>query len=162
MVFDHHIAEKILKANKGVSLISRLRKFLSRKSLLDIYKSFVRPHLDYGDIIYDNPGNSLTEKLESVQYNACLAITGCFRGTSRIKLYSELGLESLADRRFSRRMCFFYKILNGFLPRYLFDIIPVESDENRSLRSKTKIRRIYARIDRFARFLLSLWYFLVE
>ena len=151
LVFDHHIAEKILKANKGVSLISRLRKFLSRKSLLDIYKSFVRPHLDYGDIIYDNPGNSLTEKLESVQYNACLAITGCFRGTSRIKLYSELGLESLADRRFSRRMCFFYKILNGLLPRYLFDIIPVAAHGNRSLRSKTEIRRIYARTDRFAR-----------
>ena len=44
-----------------------------------IYKSFIRPHLDYGDIIYDIPGNeSFSQKIESVQYNAALAITGCF------------------------------------------------------------------------------------
>ena len=42
-------------------------------------------------------------KLESVQYNASLATTGYFRGTSRDKLFSELGLESLADRRFYSR-----------------------------------------------------------
>lgn len=108
LAFDHHIREKTLKANKGIGIINRLRTFLPRMSLLIIYKAFVRPHLDYGDIIYDNPGNdSFTQKLESIQYNACLAITGCFRGTSREKLYSELGLESLADKRFIRRLCYF-------------------------------------------------------
>ena len=38
------------------------------------------------------------KNLESVQYNASFPITGCFCGTSSDKLYSELGLESLADR----------------------------------------------------------------
>ena len=67
---------------------------LPRKSLLTIYKSFVRPNLDYGDIIYDNPENeTLINKLEKVQYQACLAITGAFQGTSRESLYRELGLE---------------------------------------------------------------------
>ena len=103
LAFDHHLSEKIAKANKGIGLIMRLRKSLSRDTLLTIYKAFVRPHLDYGDIIYDNPGNiSFTQKIESVQYNAALAITGCIRGTSREKLYCELGLESLSDRRFCR------------------------------------------------------------
>ena len=98
LVFDRHLREQISKANKGIGLIKRLRKFLP---LLTIYKSFIRPHLDYGDIIYDIPGNeSFSQKLESVQYNAALAITGCFCGTSREKLYSELGLESLSDRRY--------------------------------------------------------------
>ena len=55
--FDYHLREQISKANKGIGLIKRLRKFLPRDSLLTIYKSFIRPHLDYGDIIYDNPGN---------------------------------------------------------------------------------------------------------
>ena len=58
LVFCHHIGEKILKANKGIGFITRFRKFLSRDSLLTIYKAFVRPNLDYGDIIYDNPGNA--------------------------------------------------------------------------------------------------------
>ena len=73
---------------------------LLRPSLLTIYKSFVRPHLDYGDVIYDQPNNSnLSHKIESVQYNAVLAITTAIRGTSKEKLYQELGLESLRNRR---------------------------------------------------------------
>ena len=57
---------------------------LPRSSYLTIYKSFVRPHLDYGDVIYDQPNNSsLSDKIESVQYNAVLAITGAIRGTSK-------------------------------------------------------------------------------
>ena len=48
-----------------------------KDALLTIYKPFVRSHLDYGDIIYDQPQNeSFCNKLESIQYNAALAITG--------------------------------------------------------------------------------------
>ena len=53
------------------------------EALLTIYKSFVRPHLDYGDIIYDQPNNeSFCQKLWSYKYIAALAITGLIRGTS--------------------------------------------------------------------------------
>ena len=80
-------------------------------SLLIIHKSFVLPHLEYGDILYDKPNNqSLCPKIETVQYNAVLAITGAIQGTSQIKLYNELGLESLEFRRWFRRLCLLYKI----------------------------------------------------
>ena len=82
---------------------------LPRSSLLTIYKSFVRPPLDYGDVIYDQPNNSnLSDKTESVQHNAVLAITGATRVTSKQKLYQELGLESLRNRRWLRRMSYIY------------------------------------------------------
>ena len=59
-----------------------------------MYKSFIRPHLDYGDGIYDQPFNaSFSNKIESVQYNAALTITGAIQGSCRDKLYQELGLE---------------------------------------------------------------------
>ena len=51
--FSHHIKEKISKACKGIGVIRKLHYILPRHSLLTIYKSFIRPHLDYGDIIYD-------------------------------------------------------------------------------------------------------------
>ena len=71
-------------------------------------------HLDYGDIIYDQPYNeSFHHKMESIQYNAALAITGTVRGTSREKLYQELGLESLRKRRWYRKLCYFFKIFKG-------------------------------------------------
>ena len=73
---------------------------MPRQTLLTIYKSLVRPRLEYGDIIYDQPNNeSFCQKLESYQYNAALAITGAIRGTSQTKIYKELHLKSLKFRR---------------------------------------------------------------
>ena len=99
--FRNHLSGKINKANKGIGTIRRLYNFLPRASLINIYKlDLIRPHLDYGDIIYDNSSNvTFSQMIESVQYNAALAITGAIRGSSRDKLYHELGLESLHDRR---------------------------------------------------------------
>ena len=69
--FNYHLKEKISIANKGIGTIRRLYKFLPRSTLINIYKALVRPHLDYGDIIYDNSSNvSLSQMIESIQYNA--------------------------------------------------------------------------------------------
>ena len=98
--FEDHIKGVFEKTSKSIGLIRKLRNFLPRPSLLQIYKSFVRPHLDYSDIIYDKAFiEYFQKKLNSIQYNAALAITGAIRGTSREKIYSELRLESLQDRR---------------------------------------------------------------
>ena len=54
----------------------------------------LRPHLDYGDMIYDWAYNtSFHQKIKSLQHNTALAITGAVRRTSREKLYQELGFE---------------------------------------------------------------------
>ena len=80
---------------------------MPRSSLLTIYKTFIRSWLDYADIIYDEAYNSaFHDKLESIQYNACLAITGAIRGTSTEKIYQELGLESLKSRRWLTRLSY--------------------------------------------------------
>ena len=69
-------------------------------ALLTIYNSFIRSHLDYGDIIYDKALNeSFHAELQSLQYNATLAITGGKKGSSTEKIYEELGLETLKSRR---------------------------------------------------------------
>ena len=56
--------------------------------------------------------------IESIQYNAALAITGCIRGTSREKIYNELWVMSLYGRRNYRR--------NDMLPNFLKLLIPHE------------------------------------
>ena len=45
-----------------IGVIKRLSVNLPRDVLLRIYKSFIRPHLDYGDIIYDKPNNESFKK----------------------------------------------------------------------------------------------------
>ena len=103
MNFRRHINEKIAKANKGIGIIRKLAHVLPRQSLITIYKYFNRSHLDYGDIIYDQPNNeSFCNLVERVQYNAASAITGVIKGTSQLKIYNELGIESLKFRRWFR------------------------------------------------------------
>ena len=98
--FSDHINAKISKANKEIGIIKSLSNKFPRNSLLTLYKYFIRPQLDYCDIIYDQPKHeSFCTKFEHIQYNAALAITGAIKGTSRTKLYKELGLESLRVRR---------------------------------------------------------------
>ena len=60
----------------------------------------------------------------SLQYNAALAIIGAIRGTSKEKLYNKLGLESLQNRRWYRKLSFLYKIIANQSPPYLFKMIP--------------------------------------
>ena len=111
---------KIKKAAIGVNLIRHLN-LLSRSFLLTVYKCFIRPHLDYGDIVYDQTNLSyLTDTIKLVQYNA---ITGAIRGTSKGKLYEELGFESLKERRWLRRLCYLYKIVTTKQPAYLFSYL---------------------------------------
>ena len=82
--FTNCINDKINKTLKGVGLLRKLSTLLPRQSLLTIYKSFIRPQLDYGDVIYDQLLNeSRSNRIESVQYKAALAITGAVQGSSR-------------------------------------------------------------------------------
>ena len=82
--FKQHVDDAISKINKGMAVIKKLRYSLPRNSLITIYKSFLRPLIAYGDIIYDQPNNeSFCEKIAAVQYKAALAITGAMQGTSR-------------------------------------------------------------------------------
>ena len=75
--------------------------------LIEMYLTRVRTiSLDYGGVIFHNQRADLMDLVERIQYKA-LIVSGCWQGTSREKLYDELGWESLSDRRGSS--------LNNFL-----------------------------------------------
>ena len=158
--FSAHIKAAISKTRKGVGLLKYLSKYLPRHTLNELFKLYVRPHLEYGDVIYHIPakvcdfsGNTilsnLMEKLESVQYSAALAVTGTWRGTSREKLYAELGWESLSSRRWSGRLTLFYKLMNNLMPKDTMDPIPQLQQSQYSLRNQDVIGRIRARTEKF-------------
>ena len=157
--FHQHIEEIITKASKGIGVIKKLNNFPPRKALLTIYKSFVRPHLDYGDILYHQPYNeSVNSKLESIQYNAILAITGAIKGTFRLKLYKELGLESLKSQRTLRplrHLWAFHKIVSNHLPSYLFNLSP-QSTHAYQTRTSSNIPGYQCRTDTFKHSFFSL------
>ena len=82
-----------------------------------------------------------------MQYKAALIVSGCWQGTSREKLYEELGWESLSDRRWARRLTF-YKIRNGLAPLYSSDHIPKRNEISLILRKRTDVTSLI-RTDRY-------------
>ena len=98
------------------SWIDWLQPIIPRAALLSIYKSFFRPHLNYGDVIYDLMNESFLNKLESVQYNEALVIIGAIRGSSGEKLYQKLGLESLKSWQWHRKLLLFSKLKKMNIP----------------------------------------------
>ena len=100
LTFKHHINENINKTNKGIGTIRKLNNILPCHALLTVYRSFVRPDLDYGDVIYDQAENeSVSSKIERVQHNVSLTVAGAIIAISQEKLCQELGLESLRTRK---------------------------------------------------------------
>ena len=114
-----HIGEAIIKAKNGISLLKFLSKYLTRQKLDLAYKMHVRPHLEYGDVIFHERSADLMNLLENVQKQAALIVAGCWQGTNISKLYKELGWESLSERRKFHRLTLYYKILNNKAPNYL-------------------------------------------
>ena len=97
--FSTHVKEAILKARRGIGMICYMAKYVSRDLRDQIYNLYIRPHLDYGDIIYHKHDpevtHDMTKRLERIQYSAALAVSGAWRGTNIDRLYEELGWESI-------------------------------------------------------------------
>ena len=158
--FAKHLNEKIKKAKKIIGTIKHLSKYLPLKTLNQMYKAFVRPHLDYCDIIYhissflNQPSlgvslNHLMEQIEKIQYQAALAVTGAWQGSNRSQIYEEFGWESLSDRRMSRRILQIYKIINAMTPSYLKDKLPPNKRPTDLVLIFVTLREIRCRSARF-------------
>ena len=113
------------KVNKAIGLLHKLQSTLPRTLLITNFESFIWPLLDNGDIVYDGAySTSFNQNIESIQYKAALAVTGTVRGTSREKLYQDLGFESLQQRHWYRKLFCLFKIINNQSLRYLFELVP--------------------------------------
>ena len=123
--FNAHMKNTLDKVTKCIGILRKLRLYVPRHSLINMYKSFIRSQIEYADVVYDQPRNvTFCDKIESIQYNAALAITGAVRGSSMEKLYQELGLEYLSARRWYKRLCLLHKVIYKTAPAYLQNIIP--------------------------------------
>ena len=88
--YEHDLKFVLNKVKKTIGLLRKFQQTLRRQSLIIIYKSFIGPHLDNGDIIYDRAFNeSFHKNLEPIQYNAAIAITGAIRWNYLLRNFSK-------------------------------------------------------------------------
>ena len=112
------------KAWTRINMIRCLKYTLNRKSLETLYLSFIRPVIEYADVVWDNCSAQEGEDIEKIQYEAARIITGCTRLVSINDLLLESGLEPLSERRKKHRLILFYKMVKGISPQYLSSLVP--------------------------------------
>ena len=109
--FDLHISKVVNKANSITGLIKRNFVYMDNEHFLLLYKSLVRPHLDYGNSIY----NPITKKnkriLENVQRRATKLVPGLQNNTYEYRLRA-LNLPTLEYRRQRGDLIILFKIMH--------------------------------------------------
>ena len=144
-----HIQYMLDKAWSRVNILRSLKYTLDRNSLEQLYISFIRPLLEYGDVIWDNCTLEDKKLLENVQIESARIVTGATKFVSIEKLYLELGWDTLQKRRNDHKLILFYKMLNNMTPNYLQQLIPPDvasrTNNQYNLRNSTNISNIIAR-----------------
>ena len=117
-----------------MGLLRKLHNFLPRAAFITIYDNiyciyhnisfYQTPSWLWWYPLWSSINISFQQKLESIQYNACLVITGAIQGISKEKIYPEIGLEPLQLQRWYRKIGIFYKIVKSKNPQYFFKLIP--------------------------------------
>ena len=148
MSWEPHIDSKINEANKIIGTMWSLNRFIPRRSLEDVYLTFVRPIIEYGCTLYDNCSVYLKKRLENTQRRAALACTRAYSHTQHDILLSEVGWERLDTRREYLKLCTFYKIVNNLSPQYLHILLPPIRNTTYNLR-RNMIPAIPTRLTQF-------------
>ena len=122
--WQEHIDYIKEKAWTRINIMRRLKYDLDRKSLETNYKSFIRPLLEFSDVIWDNCTQQNKNELELIQLEAARISTGTTKLVSVANLYIETGWETLDARRNKHKLVFFYKMFNDLTPLYLSSLVP--------------------------------------
>ena len=102
----------------------KLKFQLDRKSLQTIYFSFIRPLLEYADVVWNNCTQYELNELDKIQNEAARIVTGATKLASIDSLHTETGWETLGSRRKTHKLTLFYKMKNGLCPDYLASLVP--------------------------------------
>ena len=102
-----HINSITSKAWLRVNLMRKLKFLLDRRSLEIIYVSFIRPLLEYADVVWDNCTLYEVNALEKIQLEAARIVTGTTELVSLEMLYKETEWETLEVRRSKHKLCLF-------------------------------------------------------
>ena len=115
--------------------------------LQEYYFTFIRPLLEYADVVWDNCSQYEINELEKIQNEAARIVTGATKLVSINSLLLEVGWESLSSRRKKHKLQLLFKMQNNLSPDYLSSLVPsfVGNSSSYPLRNATDLRTLYAR-----------------
>ena len=149
--WNYHINYIMEKARKRLCILRSYKHLFDRNALEILYNSFIRPVLEYSDVLWDNCSETCKNQLESIQIDAARIVTGVTKLCSIQKLYEEVGWDTLQERRRKHKLILFYKMVNNLSPDYLSSLVPPLVGENNpyNVRNAHNFRTIEARTTLF-------------
>ena len=116
------------KVARQLNVLQRLSKFLNENTRLTVFKSFIRSKFNFCPIIWHFCSQTITEKLEKLQYSALRKVHNHFQSSYEDLLHRDntttlhLGrLQSIAIETF--------KCLNGIAPEYIRDLVKLKDNK---------------------------------
>ena len=114
MKFDRHINNVVSRANRILMIIRRTFKYLDEKTFVSLYKSMVRPILEYANSVWHPALVRQSALIEGVQRRATFMLRS-LQSKSYTERLRSLKLPSLKYRRLRGDMIEIYKIVHGLL-----------------------------------------------
>ena len=124
LTWNCHIDNIFQKASKRLDILSRLTHKLDRRTLDQMYKSFIRPVMEYACVVWDGCTVTDSDRLEALQLRAGRIVCGAIRHTSHAIIYNELGWEKLSKRRERFKLILYHKMVHNIAPEYLQNLLP--------------------------------------
>jgi hypothetical protein len=153
MEIGKHVDLITKKAFTRVNIMSTFKFILDRRTLEKKYLTFIRPFLEYGDVVWDCKTVYLTIKLESVQAEAAIIVTG---GTRLVSLSCRNRVGIFERQKGKHCSTYFYKMNDGLSPGYLSSLVPntLRNIHDHNTRHSTLIPPVRARTTLYANYFL--------
>lgn len=110
--FSQHVQTKVNKANKVLGCLKHTFKYMNKDIFLMLYKSLVRPHLEYASCIWSPQLKRDQDAIERVQRRATKLVPE-LKNLSYPHRLQQLGLPTLMHRRRRADMLETYRIMNN-------------------------------------------------
>ena len=139
--FHTYVNTTIKTVNTMLGPVHPVAQFLSRPMLNQIYTTYIRPHYDYCDIIYDrNFTVTDANRLKTLQNRCARLVTGALFRSSTTTLLTDLGWERLDTRILTQKLLFFHRLYynNPVLPSYVIDLLTGTRHDDTGLRLRNE------------------------
>jgi hypothetical protein len=142
--WNEHVKNIMIKVSSRLSVFRRVKFKLKSSCLQTRYISFIRPLMEYGDIlVWDNIPEYLKQSLESLKLEAARIVTGATKLMSKHLLYEETGWEMLQTHRNNRKLIKFHEMFHKDAPDYLNSLVPPQVSETHQHNTRKSNYTVY-------------------
>ena len=128
--WHYHINDIYVKCQKRLNLLKHYKFRVSRLTLEKMYFAFVRPILEYGDVVWAGAHDCHLVKLDRLQLEAMRIVTGAPNKSNIANLYNDLNWELLSDRRDRHSLIIMFKMVKNLVPTYLCNLKPTQAGDS--------------------------------